>query len=124
MVFFTLKSELNHLRISELNSFVGAIIYWALVRFAIVMLAAWVLFAYIPNYSDWWTMFFVSVTLIVVYPAQLAYRKHLAAVRRAEQNGLCATCRHYAREEMLCTRLDEHVRKDYTPCDGEGWEPL
>ena len=102
----------------------GAIIYWALVRFALVMLGAWVLFAYIPKYSDWWTMFFVSVTLIVVYPAQLQWRKQLDAIRRAEQNGLCATCRYYARREALCTKLDEHVRKDYTPCGGEGWEPL
>lgn len=102
----------------------GAIIYWALVRFAVVMVGAWVLYFYIPKYSDWWTMFFISVTLIVVYPAQLAWRKQLDAIRRAEQNGLCATCRYFARREALCSKLDEHVRSDYTPCGGESWEPM
>ncbi|MFI5201511.1 MAG: hypothetical protein ACHQNE_03910 [Candidatus Kapaibacterium sp.] len=102
----------------------GAIIYWGLVRFALVVLAAWALYGFIPNYGDWWTLFFVAVGVVVVYPAQLAWRKQEEVIRRANQNGLCATCKHFARREALCTRLDEHVRKDYTPCGGKGWEPL
>jgi len=102
---------------------VGEIIYWGLIRFAIVLVAAWVLYSVVPNYSDWWMMFFIAVSLIVVYPAQLAWRRHQHTIRRANQNALCATCRHFAPREALCTKLDEHVMKDYTPCGGEGWEP-
>ena len=102
---------------------VGAIIYWGLVRFAAVMIGAWLLYSYIPNYSEWWTMFFIAVSVIVIYPAQLAWRKHAVQIRRANQNALCATCRYLIPSEALCSKLDEHVRKNYTQCGGEGWEP-
>src|SRR5581483_7307881 len=89
--------------IFETCSNVGAIIYWGLIRFALVLVGAWVLYNFMPNYSDWWTLFFVAVGLVVVYPAQLAWRKHVETVRHASRNGLCATCRHFAAEETLCT---------------------
>lgn len=101
----------------------GEIIYWGLVRFAIVLIAAWVAYRFIPNYGDWWALFFVAVSVVVVYPAQLAWRKHQQTISGANQNALCATCRYLAEREALCTKLDEHVRIDYTPCGGEGWEP-
>ncbi len=102
----------------------GAIIYWGLVRFAIVLVAAWLLYSYVPNYGDWWSLFFVAVAVVVIYPAQLAWRKHVRVIRRANQNALCATCRHLASREALCKITDEHVRRDYTPCDGDAWEPM
>lgn len=101
----------------------GAIIYWGLVRFAALLLAAWLLYAYVPNYGEWWSIFFVGVAVVVIYPAQLAWRKHVATVRSANQNALCATCRHLATREALCRVTDEHIRSDYTPCDGVAWEP-
>ena len=102
----------------------GAIIYWGFVRFALVLLGSWLLYNYVPNYSDWWSMFFLGVAVIVIYPAQLQYRKHLRVTRRAAQNELCATCRHFQPSEALCGALDVHVRKNFTPCEGEAWEPL
>jgi hypothetical protein len=117
-------SRLNHFRSEWISSSVGEIIYWGLIRFAAVLVAAWVLYSVVPNYSDWWMMFFIAVSVIVVYPAQLAWRKHVTSIRHANQNALCATCRHLVPSEALCGKLDEHVTKDYTPCGGEGWEPL
>ena|ERR1017187_2386740 len=102
----------------------GAIIYWGLVRFVLVLIAAWVLYSFVPNYEDWWMMFFISVAVIVIYPAQIAWRKHIASIRSASRNGLCATCKYFRPSEALCAKLDEHVRIDYTPCGGEGWEPV
>jgi hypothetical protein len=101
----------------------GAIIYWGLVRFAAVLAASWLLYSYVPNYGEWWSIFFVSVAVVVIYPAQIAWRKHNSAVRKANRNALCATCRHFASTEALCKVTDEHVRIDYTPCEGNAWEP-
>ena len=101
----------------------GPIIYWGLVRFSIVLVAAWLLYGHIPEYTDWWTMFFVAVGVVVVYPAQLQWRKYMGEVRAASRNGLCATCRYFGPREALCRKLDEHVREDYTPCGGQAWEP-
>ena len=102
----------------------GEIIYWGLIRFAVILVGAWVLYSYVPNYSDWWTMFFVAVSVVVIYPAQLAWRKHTESIRNANRNGLCATCTHFRASEALCAKLDEHVQIDYTPCGGEAWEPV
>jgi hypothetical protein len=106
-----------------LSKVVGAIIYWGLVRFAAVLIGAWFLYSYVPNYSEWWSLFFVAVSVVVIYPAQLAYRKHISQIDSANQNALCATCKHLISSEALCSRLDEHISKTYTPCGGEGWEP-
>jgi hypothetical protein len=102
---------------------VGAIIYWGLVRFALVLVLAWLLYSFVPNYGDWWMLFFIAVAVIVIYPAQLAWRKHISTIGQANQNALCATCRHLISREALCSVTDEHVRSDYTPCNGEAWEP-
>jgi hypothetical protein len=102
----------------------GAIIYWGLVRFVLVLIAAWVLYSFMPNYQDWWMMFFIAVSVIVIYPAQIAWRKHIASIRDANRNGLCATCKYFRPSEALCAKLDEHVLIDYTPCGGEAWEPV
>ena len=102
----------------------GAIIYWGLVRFALVLIIAWLLYSFVPNYSDWWMLFFIAVAVIVIYPAQLSWRKHVSTISRANQNALCATCRNLISREALCSVTDEHFRKNYTPCDGEAWEPI
>ena len=31
---------------------------------------------------------------------------------------------YFAEREALCTALDEHVRKNYTPCEGQAWQPI
>jgi len=103
---------------------VGAIIYWGLLRFTAVLIAAWALYSYVPNYGDWWSLFFVSVAVIVIYPAQLSFMKHQKDVRRASRNALCATCKHFIADNTLCAILDEHVTRNYTPCGGDAWEPI
>ena len=102
----------------------GAIIYWGLIRFSIVLVATWALIIYAPNYGDWWTMFFVGVAVVVIYPAQLAYRQHIKSTKRAAQNGLCAGCRHFVPDSSLCGALDVHVTATFTPCEGSLWEPI
>ena len=104
--------------------YMGDIIYWGLLRFVLVVAAAWAFYSYAPNYGEWWSMFFVAVGVIVIYPAQLSYRKHQDEVKRSSLNGLCVTCRHYVPDNTLCSVTDEHVRRDYTPCDGVAWEPI
>jgi hypothetical protein len=100
----------------------GHILYWALLRFAIILFASWAIRDWVDDPSQWWTMFFLSVTVLVVYPAQMAYQKHQREVQRTD-NSLCATCKHYIRDNTLCSVLDEHVTIAHTPCEGVSWEP-
>jgi hypothetical protein len=101
----------------------GSIIYWGIVRFAIVLLFSWVIVDRVDDYSGWWTMFFVALVVVVIYPAQLSYRKLTYEAERASRNSLCGNCKHFAEEAVLCTVTDEHVTRDYTPCEGLQWEP-
>ncbi len=101
----------------------GAIIYWAILRFAIVLVSTWLLYSYVPNYGEWWMLFFIATGVVVIYPAQIAYRQHLRTMKRAHRNALCATCRHFIESEVLCSVTDEHVTQYYTPCEGQAWEP-
>ncbi len=101
----------------------GAIIYWAIVRFAIVIVVAWALHDRVQDYGDWWSMFFVAVAVVVLFPIQLQYRKHQQKVDETNEDSLCGSCMYYAKDSMLCTKLDEHVTLDYIPCEGMGWEP-
>jgi len=100
----------------------GSIIYWGLLRFTLVLIGLWLARGYVENYGDWWTFFFFSVMAVVLYPAQLAYRKHFTRVRRIEKNVMCSSCKHYAADEALCTALDEAVTTIRIPCEGFMWE--
>lgn len=88
------------------------------------MFAAWALVDVIQDRGEWWLMFFLSVSVVVVYPAQLAYQKHRDNIKVTSANSLCATCKFYLEESVLCAVLDEHVTPKYTPCEGSAWEPI
>ena len=101
----------------------GALIYWGIVRFALVIVVFWFWHDRISNYSDWWSTFFVALVAVVIFPFQLQYRKHMEQVEETNKDSLCASCKHYAKDSMLCTALDEHVTLDYVPCGGAAWDP-
>ena len=101
----------------------GAIVFWGILRFALVIIASWLLYAYVPEHNDWWMMFFIAVVVVVLYPSSLAWKKHAATIAPDNQNPLCASCKHLAVREALCKITDEHVTKEYTPCEGLRWEP-
>ena len=102
----------------------GHILFWALIRFTVIMFGSWAVRDSFDDLGQWWTMFFLLVSVVVIYPAQLAYRKHSQEVEVVRENSLCATCKHYVSENMLCSILDEHVTEHKTPCEGMSWEPV
>lgn len=102
----------------------GHILFWAIIRFTLVMFGSWAIRDYVDDLGQWWVMFFTLVTVVVIYPAQLAYRKHSDHVQVVKENSLCATCKNYVPENTLCAMLDEHVSEGVTPCQGMSWEPV
>ena len=101
----------------------GSIIYWGLLRFAIVLISMWILRPQVEEYGDWWGLFFVAVGVVVLYPAQLAWMRHRSRVKIINNNVLCVTCKHYDSREALCLALDEHVTSEIVPCETVMWEP-
>lgn len=101
----------------------GSIIYWGLLRFTIVMAAFGLLKSQISDYGDWWGLFFLTMGIVVLYPAQIAYQRHRSRVKLINNNVLCVSCKHYNPDEALCTALDELVLSEIVPCEGIMWEP-
>jgi len=124
--FFTRVTDSNRVNQyldSPFNYRMGEIIFWALVRFLVVLAGAW-LYGAGDSIEQRAVIFFVAVSAVVIYPAQLSYRKHERRVKRASSNALCASCKHFVSDSTLCAVLDVHVTRAYSPCEGEAWEPL
>lgn len=89
------------------------------------MLGSWALYDKLESPGEWWTLFFVALTVVVIYPAQIAWQRHNLQVKRTSEETLCSTCKHYLTDNTLCSVLDEHVEIDgHPPCEGMSWEPL
>ncbi|MBN2570829.1 MAG: hypothetical protein JXA68_01765 [Ignavibacteriales bacterium] len=100
----------------------GAIIFWALIRLIIVIPSLWYLTQYI-EYKFWWIITALSVFLIVLYPAFIAYRKFIEINQKVIESSLCSTCKHFDASAVLCMKHDKHPTSDFIPCEGEHWEP-
>lgn len=101
---------------------IGSIVLTTLFRTAFVMIASWIAIAYFRLDSYWWLPFF-TLWLIAVYPAMRQYELYREVHHRLADDTLCARCKHYNPAGMVCSVYDEHVNKNYIPCQGEAWEP-
>lgn len=100
----------------------GSIIFGALVRTAIVVLAAFFAVEYFDMRGYWWiTAFFVW--LFAAYPAYRQYSRFNSDIDTFQEDTLCGKCKHFEPSGQLCRILDEHVTRNHIPCEGLSWEP-
>lgn len=100
----------------------GTIVYWGIVRLAITITILWVLFFYI-DYGTWWMIGIVSIYIIVIHPIIIQYNLYREQNKKIIESTLCSSCAYFDETAVLCTKLDEHPRENYLPCEGEYWEP-
>lgn len=100
---------------------VGSIVFWALLKTAILVIVVWILTDYYSLRGQLWFSLF-SIWLIAFWPAWRQYQRYANAQKLINENSLCAKCRHYNGSAIVCTLLDEHVSARHTPCEGESWE--
>jgi hypothetical protein len=101
----------------------GDIVFWALVRMAIVIPAIWALAGYF-NSQFWWLIGFFAIYGIVFHPAIIKYRQFEVENKEVIELSLCSSCKHFDRSAVLCMKYDQHPSKDYLPCEGTAWEPF
>lgn len=99
----------------------GGIIYWGLLRTAVVMVMLWFSYDYFQH-NFFWIIFTLSVYLIVIHPIVSEYKKFISQNKNIISNSLCAKCKHFNETAVLCMKYDEHPKDNYTPCDGVDWE--
>lgn len=100
----------------------GHIVFWGLVRTAIVIPVLWFLIEYM-EYQYWWTLGIMSIYVVVIHPAVLQYKMFYEANKQIILDTLCSNCKHFDQTAVLCMKHDEHPTVDYVPCDGIDWQP-
>jgi hypothetical protein len=100
----------------------GEIVYWTLVRTAIVLPLIWI----VKDYFDerfWWILSVLSIALFIVYPAFYSYRNFIEKNKNVISSTLCSSCKHFDESAVLCMKYDKHPTENYIPCEGTDWEP-
>jgi hypothetical protein len=101
----------------------GRIIYWAIIRTAVLIPALWVAMGYF-QFQYWWFVAAAAVYLIIIYPAILQYRKFEKDNKEIIESTLCSTCKSFDRSAVLCMKYDQHPTLFNLPCEGTDWEPI
>ncbi len=100
----------------------GEVVFWTIIRTAIVLPLLWVLKSYL-NVDLWWTVSIISVYGVIIHPAVIHYRLFNEKNEEIIEDTLCSTCEHFDKTAVLCLKHDEHPTRDYLPCDGIDWSP-
>lgn len=100
----------------------GAIIFWAIIRTAILIILLWI-FSDWFEYKYWWAVLSLTVYGFIIHPAVIQYQIFLRKNREVLTDTLCSSCKHFDETAVLCLKYDEHPTKYEIPCGGGEWEP-
>lgn len=100
----------------------GGIIFWAIIRTAILIPALWLLQGMV-EYKFWWWMGILSVYGVIIHPAVIQYRLFQEENEDIIHDTLCSSCKYFDKSAVLCTKYDKHPTRDSLPCEGLDWEP-
>jgi len=100
----------------------GAIIYWAIIRMAILIPLLWIGYDFL-DYSLWFWFGLLSLYGVILHPAMIQYRLFVEENKEIISNTLCSSCQHFDETAVICLMYDKHPSVDHLPCDGIDWEP-
>jgi hypothetical protein len=100
----------------------GGIIYWTIIRIAILIPLLWIAMDYI-EYKYWWMVVTMSIYGFIMHPAFIQYKLFREKNEEVITNTLCSSCKHFDETAVLCLKFDEHPTEDEIPCEGSAWEP-
>jgi hypothetical protein len=100
----------------------GAIIYWGIIRTAILIPLLWLFLDYI-EFKFWWAIVSISVYAVIIHPAVIQFNIFRENNANVITNTLCSSCKYFDETAVLCLKLDEHPTEDEIPCEGSAWEP-
>ncbi len=101
---------------------IGSIVLYCIVATAATLLVYWYIFEF-QDASESWHLAFFAAWIVAMYPTLRMYETYKKQSKKIEENALCSTCRNYEETGLLCRLYDEHVSANYTPCEGNDWQP-
>ncbi len=99
----------------------GVIIFWGIIRTAILIPILWLLYSMI-EYRYWWWLVILSVYSVIIYPATIQYRLFQEENEELINNSLCSSCKHFNKTAVICLKYDKHPTLEKLPCNGLEWE--
>lgn len=99
----------------------GAIVFWTLIRTAVLIPALLLLFDFM-DYKFWWIVGVMSVYGVIIHPAVIQYNLFIEKNKEVLNNTLCSSCRHFDKSAVLCMKYDKHPTTKFLPCEGNDWE--
>ena len=100
----------------------GELIFWTIIRVAILLPLVWLLKGYL-DYQLWWGISIVAFYGVIIHPALIHYRLFNERNREIMEDSLCSSCEYFDKSAILCLKHDEHPTIDFVPCDGIDWLP-
>lgn len=100
----------------------GTIVYWTIIRIAILIPLLWISTNYI-EYKYWWIMVMMSIYGFIIHPAVIQYKLFIEQHKEVITNTLCSSCKHFDETAVLCLKYDKHPTQEDIPCEGADWEP-
>jgi len=100
---------------------VGDIVFWTIIRVAILIPAIWILKSHIDE-QLWLLISIAAVYTIIVHPAVAAFRKYESKTKSISESIICSSCKHFDESAFLCLKHDKHPSENYIPCEGIHWE--
>lgn len=99
----------------------GVIVYWTIIRTAIVIVAVWLLKSQIDE--QLWYIITIAISYgVIIHPAITGFRNFEEKNKSITESTLCSNCKHFDKSAVLCIKHDKHPTEDYIPCDGIHWE--
>jgi hypothetical protein len=100
----------------------GSIIWGALLRSSLIILIGFLFFDSFEMRQYLWILLFL-LWFGAAFPAWHQYQTFEKRLKVVEEETLCGSCKHFDSSSQLCRIFDEHVTKNYIPCEGLNWEP-
>jgi hypothetical protein len=100
----------------------GEIVFWTIIRIAVVIPLLWGLEAYISQ-QIWWFVCVSTIYVAILHPAVIHYKLFKSKNKEIIESTLCSTCTHFDETAVLCMLHDKHPTKVFLPCEGLDWEP-
>jgi hypothetical protein len=100
----------------------GGIVFWGIVRTAILIPALWFLSG-VMEYKYWWWFGIMAIYGVIIHPAMIQYRIFLHENDELINNTLCSSCTHFDKTAVICQKYDQHPTLENLPCEGLDWEP-
>jgi hypothetical protein len=100
----------------------GSIIWGIILRSTLIFILSFVFLEFVQMREHIWIALFL-LWFGAIYPGWKQFQVFNKQNKEILEDTLCGSCRNFDPTSQLCKIMDEHVTKNYIPCEGLNWEP-